>query len=121
MTEQKLRVIKNSRRRRRQRFRRFLTMAVIVSVFGYMTHSIYATRREQLEEVQAELASYQAILDEIMLRQGFYENQVTRLEDPDYIAMLARQRYFRSLPNEIIFRIIDGVGEPPDLNYEYQN
>jgi len=121
METQQLRVIRNSRRRRRQRIRRFLVVGIIITAFTYMTYSIYATQRTRLDEARTELAYYQQTLDEVMLRQGFYQNQVVRLEDEDYIAMLARERYFRSLPNEVIFRLIDGGAESSILNVEHQN
>ena len=100
----KFRVIKNRKAYlRRRRIRRFLTLAIIVTVFVYAAHHTYANRMNRLEEVRAELAAYQEQYDEVMLRQGYYENQVIRLEDEDYIAMLARERHFMSLPNEIVF------------------
>jgi len=71
----------------------------------------------RLEEVRAELAAYQEEYADVMLRQGFYENQVIRLQDEDYIAMLARERHFMSLPNEIIFTFRDApLSETTDEN-----
>ena len=103
----KFRVIKNRRAYlRRRRVRRFLTMAIIVTIFVYAAHTTYAHRMNMLEEVKAELAGYQEQYDDVMLRQGYYENQIIRLEDEDYIAMFARER-FQSLPGEIVFRIVD--------------
>ena len=100
----KFRVIKNRKAYlRRRRIRRFLTLAIIVAVFGYAAHSTYANRMSRLEEVRAELAAYQEEYEELRLRQGFYLNQAIRLEDEDYIAMLAREQHFMSLPNEIVF------------------
>ena len=104
----KFRVIKNRKAYfRRRRIRRFLTLAVIVTIFAYAAHSTYANRMNRLEEVRAELAAYQEEYADVMLRQGFYSNQVIRLKDEDYIAMLARERHFMSLPNEIIFTFRD--------------
>ena len=104
----KFKVIKNRRAYlRRRRFRRFLTLATIVTIFAYAAHTTYAIRVNRLNSAREELASYQEKYDEIMLRQEFYENQVIRLEDEDYIAMLARERHFRALPNEIVFRFVD--------------
>ena len=103
-----LRVIKNRRAYlRRRRIRRFLTMAVIVTIFTYMAHTTYVNRVALLEVARAELAVYQEQYDDVRLRQGYYKNQIIRLEDEDYIAMLAREQY-RSLPGEIVFRIVDG-------------
>ena len=114
----KFRVIKNRKAYfRRRRIRRFLTLAVIVTIFAYAAHSTYASRMNRLEEVRAELAAYQEEYADVMLRQGFYENQVIRLQDEDYIAMLARERHFMSLPNEIIFTFRDApLSETTDEN-----
>jgi len=60
----------------------------------------------RLEEMQLELEAYRERHNEVLLRQGFYNNQILRLEDEDYVAMLARE-HLRSLPNEIVFRVID--------------
>ena len=104
----KFKVIKNRKAHlRRRRIRRFLTLAIIVGIFAYTAHTTYANRMLLLEEAQAALASYQEEHDEALLRHGFYSNQIIRLEDEDYVAMLARERYFWSLPNEIVFRIIE--------------
>ena len=106
------RVIKNKKAYlRRRRIRRFFTLTTILAIFAYVAHITYTNRMNQLDKVRAELEAYEAQYAEVMLRQGFYENQVVRLNDEDYIAMLARERYFLSLPNEIIFRVINGSGD----------
>jgi len=70
---------------------------------------------KRLEEIRMERAVYEETLDEVLLRQGFYNNQIVRLKDEDYIAMLARE-YLRSLPNEIVFRVIGDEIETVDEN-----
>ena len=92
---------------RRRRLRRFLTLTTIVIIFAYATHATYVNRMNQIEVALAELETYKEQYDGIRLRQEFYLNQVIRLEDEDYIAMLARERHFMSLPNEIIFRFVN--------------
>jgi len=110
----KYRVIKNRKAYlRRRSIRRFLSLAIIVTVFAYATYSTYLNRMKRLEEMRMELALYEEKHDEILLRQGFYNNQIVRLKDEDYIAMLARE-YLRSLPNEIVFRVIGDVIETAD-------
>jgi len=119
----KYRVIKSRRAYlRRRSVRRFLTLAIIVGVFVYAAYSTYHTRLNQLEEMRSELEVYREIYDEVMLRQGFYRNQILRLEDEDYVAMLAREN-LRSLPNEIIFRVIDveTMDEQLDMDDESSN
>ena len=115
----KFRIVKNRKAHlRRRRLRRVLTLFIIVGVFAYMAHTTYANRMLLLEEAQAELTSYQEKYDEVLLRQGFYLNQIIRLEDEEYVTMFARERYFFSLPNEIIFRVI-APSRVPDTVDEY--
>jgi len=110
----KYRVIRNRKAYlRRRSIRRFLSLAIIVAIFAYLMYSTYLNRMQRLEEIKGELAIYQEIHEEVLLRQGFYNNQIVRLKDEDYIAMLARE-HLRSLPNEIVFRIIGDETEFPD-------
>jgi len=92
---------------RRRKMRRFLTVMTIVIIFAYATHATYVNRVNQIEDALEELAAYEEQYEEVMLRQEFYLNQVIRLGDEDYIAMLARERHFMSLPDEIIFRFVN--------------
>jgi len=82
-------------------------MTIIVTIFAYAAHVTYTNRMNRIEVALAELAAYQEQYEGIMLRQEFYKNKVVRLGDEDYIAMLARERHFWSLPNEIVFRIVE--------------
>ena len=101
-------VVKNKKAYlRKRRMRRFLTLMTIVIIFAYATHVTYVNRMNKIEDALAELAEYKEQYDAIKLRQEFYLNQVIRLGDEDYIAMLARERHFMSLPNEIIFRFVN--------------
>ena len=116
----KLNVIKNKKAYlRRRKLRRFLTLIAIMTIFAYATHLTYTTRMNRLEQLQAELEMYNEEYEQVMLRQGFYLNQVLRLEDEDYIAMLARQRYFRTLEHELVFRILDESIDTLDATDEH--
>jgi len=118
---EKLRVIRNNKRYlRKLAIRRFMTMILMVVVFVCASYVLYANRIQRLNDVTSQLEAYEAELADIMLRQGFYENQVIRLEDDEFVAMFARQHYFRSLPHEIVFRIaeeeVDSSIEDEDVN-----
>ncbi|MCL1989765.1 MAG: hypothetical protein FWG67_02630 [Defluviitaleaceae bacterium] len=102
----KYRVIRNKKAYlKRRSLRRFLTLITLMSIFLYAAHVIYTNRMYRLDEMKEALVLYQEKYEEVMLRQGFYENQMIRLEDEDYVAMLARE-HLRSLPHEIVFRIM---------------
>ena len=105
---QNLKVISNNKsHRRRLGIRRFVTITFISMVFVVSGYLIYSVRIRNLNTALAQLEYYEEKYSEMILRQDFYSNEIVRLGDEDYIAMLARQRYFRSLPNEILFRISD--------------
>jgi len=106
MTE--LRVIKNRKAKiRRKRIRRFTTLGILAGIFSFAIYITYVNSNARLEHLRAELEYYQTIQNEVMLSQRYYLNQIVRLEDEEYIAMLARQRYRVSLPDETVFRIIN--------------
>ena len=86
-------------------YRRILTMSLIVGVFVVSSFFIYSDRRNKLREAEAYLAQLQHEKDEIMAQQDYYLSEISKLANDDYISMLARERYFKSLPDEIIFRI----------------
>ena len=102
----KFRVI-NNRKRRLRTFaaRRFVTVSFIVAIFVVAGFTLYTDRIGRLARATELLESYEAEHANILLRQGFYLNEIIRLEDDDYIAMLAREQYFRSLPHEMVFII----------------
>jgi len=116
----KFKVIKNRKKFLvRRRIRRIVTLFSIVAFFAFMIYRTFQSRTDELNQTRLTLQYYQSEFDEIMLRQGFYTNQIARLNDEDYVAMLARGRHFRSRENEIIFRIIEQRRDVEDLEYPY--
>jgi|GEM_PF-1905705 len=116
----KFKVIRNTRAQtRRRRTRNFFMLVTMSIFFAYTAYATYASRMQRLEEVQAERAAYEAHLDQIMLRQGYYSNQVVRLRDEDYIAMLARERHLMTLPNEILIRVVEDTFTTTEITDEY--
>ena len=86
-------------------YRRVLTMSLIGGVFVASSFFIYSDRRSKLREAEEYLAQLQHEKDEIMDQQDYYLSEISKLENDEYISMLARERYFKSLPDEILFRI----------------
>ena len=87
--------------------RRTLTISLIVGVFGFATYYLYSSRISRLNVARERLVHYQELHEELIMQHSFFESEITKLENEDYIAMLAREQYFKSLPGEIIFRISD--------------
>ena len=112
------RVIRNRKAyRRKMAFRRFVTVSFILGVFVVLGLTMYRSRAVQLQEAQAQLDHYEANLSSVLLRQGYYLNEMVRLGDDDYVAMLARQ-HLLSLPDETVFIIEDSprVSESTEEN-----
>lgn len=106
-------VIKNRKAQlRRRNIRRVLTLAIIVGFFVYAGRVTHANRLSRLESARLELNHYRDVYEDVMLRQGFYRNQLIRLDDEAYVLKFARERHFWSLPGEVIFRFTDPLDTP---------
>ena len=112
------RVIKNRKAyRRKLAVRRFVTILLILGVFAMAGYTMYNRQVERLEAATTQLAYYESKLSDVMLRQGYYQNEIVRLGDEDYIAMLARE-HLLSLPDETVFIIEDLNLQSSEENYE---
>ena len=87
--------------------RRTATISLIVGVFSFATYYLYSSRIARLDVAREQLLYYQELHEEMIMQHSFFGSEITKLMDEDYIAMLARGQYFKSLPGEIIFRISD--------------
>ncbi|WP_172373660.1 FtsB family cell division protein [Sporosarcina jiandibaonis] len=84
-------------------YRRLTVFAVAaLLILGYLTHSFFE-QKKILALKEQEKAEMLAELKEIEDEQEMLMNQLAKLEDDEYIAKLARQEYFLSDKNEIIF------------------
>jgi len=79
-------------------------MSFVVGIFAISGFFIYSERIKKLRESEVYLAQLQQEKDEILAQQDYYRSEIHKLENEDYIAMLARERYFKSLQNEVLFR-----------------
>ena len=85
MAERKLTLVqKNNRKRRQQLFYR---------------------RLAKLTEAKEKLAAYEKEYDELIEKEEYYRNEISKLENEDYIAKLAREKYFKSEEGEILFKL----------------
>jgi len=101
----KLTVIrKNKQVRRKMLVRRLVTLVLFFGTFMGAGMLTYANRLERLRAAEERLARYQEQYQWILDMNAYYQTQITMLEDDEFVAMLARERFFKSLPGEIIFR-----------------
>ena len=114
----KLTVIKQNRQRRRKLlYRRILTVSFVAGFFIISGMFMYSDRIRRLREAEAQFAQLQQQKEEILAQQEYYRSEISKLENEEFVAMLARQVYFKSLPHEILFRIgeIGGLEDLEDL------
>ena len=91
--------------KRKQIKRNFIIIAAIYIVLGFLlaetvvktSYELY-TKSKQKREFQAELAELKDKEDEL-------KGQVNKLQDPDYIARYAREKYLYSKDGEYILQI----------------
>ncbi len=84
-------------------YRRLAVFAVAaLLILGFFTHSFFE-QKKILALKEQEKAEKLAELKEVEDEQEMLINQLAKLEDDEYIAKLARQEYFLSDNNEIIF------------------
>ena len=107
MAKRKLTLIqKKNRKRRRQLFyRRVLTMSLLIGSFIIAASIMYTNRLTKLAEAKENLATYQKEYDKLLETQEYHRNEISKLETEDYIAKLAREKYFKSEEGEIIFKL----------------
>lgn len=116
----KFRVIRNRKVQRRQlAVRRFMTVSLILGLFVFVGYNMRSNRLELIEEATAQLEYYESKLSNVRIRQGYYENEIVKLDNEDYVAMLARE-HLLSMPNETVFIIKDSevMSESGEENFE---
>ena len=88
----------------------FAFAAVVCIVLG----SAMINQNARLAEKEEEKRQVQEQLATVKEQQEMLKLQITKLEDDDYIAKLARKEYFLSEEGEIIFTIPKGNSEEDD-------
>ncbi len=84
----------------------FLSTILFVGIGFVLLKSILQTSTE-LYEKQKQKKEYTKILSELKEKEEELNNTVTKLQDPDYVARYAREKYLYSKDGEIIIRVPD--------------
>ncbi|KKB35280.1 FtsB family cell division protein [Bacillus thermotolerans] len=86
-------------------FRRLAAFAIIaLLVFAGLLSTLWS-KNAYLEEQKLAKEQAEAELAELKEKQKRYEEELRKLEDDEYIAELARKKYFLSDEGEIIFNL----------------
>lgn len=83
----------------------FITL-VFLGIGVMLIRSIFTTSIQIIDK-QKEKKEFSKILDELKNKEDELNNTVTKLQDPDYVARYAREKYLYSKDGEIIIRIPD--------------
>ncbi|WP_332650590.1 FtsB family cell division protein [Lysinibacillus sp. 54212] len=87
------------------RSRRMLVFFVFAAIVLAILANAASNQKERLAEKEEKKAEVLAELEAVKEQQAMLNLQITKLEDDEYIAKLARKEYFLSEEGEIIFTI----------------
>jgi cell division protein DivIC len=87
--------------------RNFIIIAAIYLVIGFLLMETVIKTSVELYTKSKEKKEFQIELAELKDKEDELKGQVNKLQDPDYIARYAREKYLYSKDGEIIIRIPD--------------
>ena len=87
--------------------RNFVIISLIYLVLGFLLMETVVKTSYELYTKSKEKREFQTELAELKDKEEELKGQVNKLQDPDYIARYAREKYLYSKDGEIIIRIPD--------------
>ena len=87
--------------------RNFVIITLVYLVLGFLLMQTVVKTAYELYTKSKEKREFQAELAELKDKEDELKGQVNKLQDPDYIARYAREKYLYSKDGEIIIRIPD--------------
>lgn len=95
------------KRRKKLLIRRLTLFFVFVAIVSYTLIKTLYTQASVLNEKQDQLKEVQAEYNQIKENQEILKENITKLQDAEYVGKYARQEYYLSDEGEIIFSIPD--------------
>ncbi|MGP7819520.1 FtsB family cell division protein [Niallia sp. 01092] len=92
-------------RRKKLLFRRLAVFSLFVAVIGFLMISTLISQSSTLEEKTAEKKKLDVKIASLQQQEKKLNDQITKLNDQEYLAKLARKDLFLSKKGEIIFNI----------------
>lgn len=92
-------------KKRRGLYRRLSLFFVVVVIFGILMGKTLLDQRVILQDKQDRKEAVEQELKQLENDQQRLEEEIVKLNDDDYIAMIARRDYFMSEDGETIFNI----------------
>ena len=81
----------------------FSIFIILLSYVGYSTFDYWKQIYENIKETKELEKKY----EELLADKEILESDVVKLQDPDYVAKYAREKYLYSKDGELIIKIID--------------
>ena len=92
------------RKTKKERTRLFLITLLIVSLSAFLIKSVFSDWVQIMnnnKQIHALNSQKKTLLDD----EASLKAEVTKLENPEYVARYAREKYLYSMPDEIIIRV----------------
>ena len=84
----------------------FVLFVVFAILIIYMSYTIIVYWRQILKNVH-EKEELEVLYTELLDEENFLKSDVIKLQDPEYVAKYAREKYLYSKDGELIIKIID--------------
>lgn len=92
--------------KRNVKFRLFFFFIIFGTFIGGLSYNFFSNV-EKIMRIQSEKKELEDKLAELKEEEEVLNSDIKKLEDPDYIARYAREKYMYSKEGEIIFRLPD--------------
>ena len=86
--------------------RLFLFFSLFVLLIGYILYSVFLYW-DQILDNKKQTKELENKYEQLLSDKEKLENDVIKLQDPDYVAKYAREKYLYSKDGELIIKIID--------------
>lgn len=94
-----------ARRKKKALIRRLTAFAIFAAIVFVIIGTTMFYQMELLTEKQEQLEQMEENYNEIKKEQKILQEEITKLQDDEYIGKYARQEYFLSEEGEIIFTV----------------
>ena len=92
------------RKSKKERTRLFLISFLIISLSAFLIKSVFSDW-VQIMNNNKQIHALNSQKKELLDNEASLKAEVTKLENPEYVARYAREKYLYSMPDEIIIRV----------------
>lgn len=95
---------KQKRKSKKEKKRMFLINLIIIGLLSFLIYSVsgnYLKIRNNKKEIAKLNSNYEELLDE----EKELSSEITKMQDPDYVARYAKEKYLYSSDGEMILRM----------------